>query len=154
MNRWRREPCFVRHAPGNPNWEGHFNLVDELKWESLPPFSWTDLYAQVAEGLKDPSWVGFSQKNQNKWKRERIDAAAREVAEFDRQRMDSVAQARKAVEEYEERNGYPKGSILKSVRDSEADSGWLTPWALNLPDGQSPGGNGAASPGLGSLHSC
>ena len=120
----------------------------------MPNFSWTDLYAQVAAGLNDPAYAGYAQKTKNRWKRLKLQEAEKELEEYDRLRMESLEQARKAVEEYEERNGYPKGSILKSVRDSEADSGWLTPWALNLPDGQSPGGNGAASPGLGSLHSC
>ena len=68
--------------------------------------------------------------------------------------MESLKQARKEVEEYEERHGYEKGSILKSVRESETDAGRLTPWTLELPDRQTPGGSGAASPGLGSLQSC
>ena len=143
---------FVPYEPGNPDWEGHFDLVDKLKWESLPKFSWTDLYAQVAQGLNDPEWVNYSRKNQNKWKRERIEAAAREVAEFDRQRMDSVAQARKAVEEYEERHGFEKGSILKTVKGNETEAGWIMPWTLDLPAEMPP--SGAVSPSLGTLESC
>ena len=63
-------------------------------------------------------------------------------------RDERLEEARKAVEEYEMRNGIPKGSILQSVDVSDA------PGVLALPDGQSPGAASAASHGLGSLWSC
>ena len=143
-----------RYMPGHPNWEGHFELVPELTWDDMPEFAWTDLFAQVAAGLNDPDWAGWSKKTRNKFKRERIATAAKELEEYDRLRDERLEEARKAVEEYEVRNDIPKGSILKSVYASETDSGWLTPWAIALPDAQSPGVASAASDGLGSLYSC
>ena len=134
--------------------EGHFELAPELTWDDLPEFQWSDIYAQVAGGLNDPSWAGWSQKNQNKWKKEKIDAAAAELQEFDAAKDAQMEIARKAVEEYEERHNLPKGTILQNVAKGNASGGWLTLDAFALPDGQSPGGESATSGGLGSLWSC
>ena len=56
-------------------------------------FNWRDLYAQVARGLNDPEWEGYSKKTRNRHKRERI------------------AQARAAVLNYEQRRGLVAGSL-------------------------------------------
>ena len=65
-----------------------------LTWESLPEFNWCDLYAQVAWGLNDPEWEGYSKKDKNRLKKQRI------------------AEARAEVEKYEHRHNLPIGSLL------------------------------------------
>ena len=64
----------------------------------LPEFSWTDLYAKVAEGLNDPDWDGYSKKNRNAFKRIKIQEAAEELAKYDKKRDERLEAARQAVE--------------------------------------------------------
>ena len=51
----------------DPQWEGHYVLMGERRWEDLPEFNWCDLYGQIAWGLDDPEWACYNKKTRNKY---------------------------------------------------------------------------------------
>ncbi len=130
---------------GDPNMEGHFELVDDLAWDLLPRFEWTAIYAQASAGLNDPTWEGYSEKNKRKWRRDLIAQKEKELIAHDKAAAERVEASRKAVHEYEQIHGLPVGSLLQSV---------FVPGGEDAPGPGSAVSPGAGSDGLGSTMSC
>ena len=71
---------FDKYCPGDPQWEGHFQLSSKLSWDDLPEFDWTDLYGQCY----NPEWANWSKKARNKAKRELLERAQTSLLEYER----------------------------------------------------------------------